>query len=122
MAVALLAATMGAGCNPERPTNQDFCDEVAIAAAQRSFDCVEETDAANAAHDDVDRLTCRAGGDEATSVTSGALLPCTDLILATDCAVVKAHPREPVQHWMPATCGALLDGITGAAGTTGGSF
>ncbi|RYE89328.1 MAG: hypothetical protein EOO75_12005 [Myxococcales bacterium] len=95
---------------------------MAIAAAQRSFDCVEATDAANAAHDDVSRLSCRAGGDEASNNAIPALLSCTDPILATDCALVKAHPREPVQHWMPPACGALLDGLPGAAGTTGGSF
>ncbi len=117
-----LIVVLVAGCEPDKPTNQDLCDEVAIAAAQRSFDCVEDTAAANAAHDDVDALACRGAGDEASSSQTSVLLACTDVILATGCEVVKAHPREPVQHWMPAACGALLEGVAGAAGTNGGAF
>lgn len=104
-------------CDREYPDNQYLCDEAAIAAAQRSFECVESTDRANEAHDDLAALPCQNASAPAT--TTSGLLVCVQEMRAVDCEAVKQHPGEPRQGWVPSSCLALFG--AGAAGA-GGSF
>lgn len=104
-------------CDREYPDNQYLCDEAAIAAAQRSFECAESTDRANEAHDSLAALPCQNASEPASN--AGGVLACVQDFQAIDCEVVKQHPGDPRQGWAPSSCLALFG--AGAAGA-GGSF
>ncbi|MBK6691551.1 MAG: hypothetical protein IPG50_05015 [Myxococcales bacterium] len=102
-----------ASCDGHDITREDVCDEAAIAAASRVYECTGNIDDSNAAHDSLRARPCIASEAPADRLQpkpgEGLDFSCPRETLAVSCGAVAAAPRSP-ERWTPASCRRVFEG------------
>ena len=97
-----------AGCSASGLTGEDLCDEVRLAVAFRTAECMNDRDASNTAGEALDGETCLLEGNEPDPTTGlegmGAAQACWTAILAMPCeGVAPSHDQSG--FWLAADPG-----------------